>query len=174
MFNYLNFRYFLVLYFFAHYKIKYNNSISMSCILNYYEPKSIVNYSTSNFSNEKHNNKYQSLSVSKDSKKSNNIINKTLDTINKNFFNLINSKLVRHTNEPSQTIKKIEIKDKKTLNEEINKKNEDIEKINRLISKMKNQITKYDTESRIIDNLIRKEEQEGEVLRQMINFINSQ
>ena len=52
-------------------------------------------------------------------------------------------------------------------------KKNDIEKINNLIKKMLKEIKKYDNEIRIFDNWIQNEEKEGEILRQMINFVNT-
>ena len=52
-------------------------------------------------------------------------------------------------------------------------KNKDIEKINRLIENIKKLIKKYDNEIRVIDTWIEHEENEGDKLRHMINFVNT-
>ena len=52
-------------------------------------------------------------------------------------------------------------------------KKNDIEKINKLIENIKKQIKKYDNEIRTIDKYIQQEEKEGDMLRHLINYVNS-
>ncbi len=138
----------------------------------YYEPKSIVNYSTVNFTNKK-NRKFQSFSVSKENKLANNIfINSLNNTINKNLFQNNDLNKTQHINMPSQLFENKKMKIIKSMNERINMRKNDIEKINKLISNIKKEIQNYDNEIRILDNWIKNEKQEGEILRQMINFVN--
>jgi hypothetical protein len=141
----------------------------------YYEPKSIVNYSSVNFTNKKYNRKYQSLSVSKENKLSNNIFSKTINnSINKkNLFNINDLNRTQNINLTSQIFKNNKINEIKNLNDKINMKNKEIEKINRLIENIKKQIKKYDNEIRVIDTWIEHEEKEGHKLRHMINFVNT-
>ena len=137
----------------------------------YYDPKSIVNYSTVNFTNKK-NRKYQSLSVSKE-KLVNNIFNNSLNNmINKNLFKNDDLNKTQHINMPSQILENKHILLIKSMNDKINMRKNDIEKINKLISNIKKEIKNYDNEIRIIDNWIINEKKEGEILRQMINFVN--
>ena len=140
----------------------------------YYEPKSIVNYSSVNFTNKKDNRKYQSLSVSKENKLSNNMFNKTLNTIvNKNLFNITDLNKSQNINLTSQISKnKNKNNEMKNLNDKINMKKNNIERINRVIENIQKEIKKYDNEIRVIDTWIQKEEKEGEKLRNMINFVN--
>ena len=140
----------------------------------YYDPKSIVNYSSINFTNRK-NRKHQSLSVSKENTLYNSIFNKTINKIiNQSIFKFSDMSLNRYMDIPSQE-QDLEKKNKeiKNINEKINIKNKDIEKINKLIENIKKQIKKYDKEIRTIDNYIQQEENEGDMLRQLINFFNT-
>ena len=140
---------------------------------NYYDPKSIVNYSSVNLTNKKER-KYQSLSVSKNNL-ANSMFNKSIikDTTDKKIYKLSDLNLTKHLNIQSQILDYNKIQKIKDLNDKINIKKNDIEKINRLIENMLKDIKKYDNEIRIVDNWIQKEENEGEMLRQMINFVNT-
>ena len=142
---------------------------------NYYEPKSIVNYSIFNFTNKK-NRRHQSLSVSKETKMSYSPFhNSPKASINKNLFKFRdknnNNNNHYHIKLPVQNLdKNIKIIKIKNLNDKINMKKNDIDRLNIIIGNMQKEIRKYDNEIRKIDNFIQKEEQEEKEIRQMINF----
>jgi hypothetical protein len=140
----------------------------------YYDPKSIVNYSSANFTNKRNNNnkKYQSLSVSKnniaDSSKYNNTFNKTINkSINRSLFSG-DLNLTQHMKLQTQNFEKINKIEE--INQKIKMKNNDIERIKKYINNMKNQINKYNNEIKNMNKMIFDEEQEGYKLKQMINF----
>jgi hypothetical protein len=148
------------------------NELNEEDKLYYYEPQSIVNYSSANFTN-KRNRKHFSFSVWKENKMSNLPFSSLITDINKNLFkfednNGYNSQLQSQPFERSNNILKI-----KNLNDKINQKKNDIQKVNKVISNKQKELLFYNKEIRIIDNMIQKEEEERVILQTMINyFIN--
>ena len=137
----------------------------------YYEPQSIVNYSSVNFTN-KRNRKHFSFSVFKENKMSHSPFSNPITDISKNLFkfdnNGYNPQLQSQAFERSNNILKI-----KNLNDKINQKKNGIQKVNKAISDKQKELLFYNKEIRIIDNMIQKEEEEREILQTMINyFIN--
>ena len=147
----------------------------------YYEPQSIVNYCSSNFTNNKKNNnknkKFQSLSVKKENNTQsqfNNILNSTIKTLNKNLFKFMDFNFVNNIKEKKEEknfIKNIEI-DVHKLKENIDMKNKDIEKMKNLIDKTQKEIKKLDNEIRSVDSWIKKEIEVNENLIRLLNFFN--
>jgi hypothetical protein len=140
----------------------------------YYEPKhqpqSIVNYSLLNFTNKKKNKKNLSLSYQKEKNKSqsklNNILNDTINTINRLFSS---KKEEKKENKENKEKKEIDVN---KLKENIEIKNKEIEKIKKLIKKAENEMEKCDNEIRNIDNWIQKEEKKNDNMRYFFNYIN--
>lgn len=141
----------------------------------YYDPKSIVNYSSVNFINKKNSNKkYQSLSVSKNNNnkvdsKYNNTFNKT---VNRSLFsNNNNIDFTQHKKLQTHNFEKINKIEE--INHKIKMKNNDIERIIKIINNMKKEINKYNNEIKNMKEMIFDEEQEGYKLRHMINFFSN-
>ena len=140
----------------------------------YYEPKhqpqSIVNYSLLNFTNKKKNKKILSYSYQKENNKSqsklNNILNDTINTINR----LFSSK--KEENKENKEKKEKKDIDVNKLKENIEIKNKEIEKIKKLIKKAEKEMEKCDNEIRNIDNWIQKEENKNENMIYFFNYIN--
>jgi hypothetical protein len=132
----------------------------------YYDPKSMMNHPFINFTNQK-NNKHQSHSVSKGNKISNPKFSNSLNVIqNNNLFNPENIKF-HHKLKSEKFGIKLKINN---LEDKINLKKNEIEKAVKIISNLKKEIVKYNNDIRTVNNLIKKEEEEGEVLRQMMNY----
>ena len=148
------------------------NELNEEDKLYYYEPQSIVNYSSVKFTN-KINRKHFSFSVLKGNKIPHLPFNSPITDISKNLFkfednNGYNSQLQSQPFERSNNIFKI-----KNLNDKINQKKNDIQKVNKAISNKQKELLFYNKEIRIIDNMIQKEEEERVILQNMINyFIN--
>ena len=143
----------------------------------YFEPQSIVNYSSYNLSNKIINKKYQSQSVKKEKKtesRFNNLLNNTLNTLNKNLFKFIDFNFSNSKEKVKVENKKYEIKeiDINKIKENIEMKNRDIEKIKIMIEKVQREIQKYDNEIKSIDSWIEKEEIENKNLIHFLNFYN--
>ena len=140
----------------------------------YYEPKhqpqSIVNYSLLNFTNKKKNKKILSYSYQKENNKSqsklNNILNDTINTINRLFSSKKEEKKENKENKENKEI------DVNKLKENIEIKNKEIEKIKKLIKKAEKEMEKCDNEIRNIDNWIQKEENKNENMIYFFNYIN--
>ena len=133
----------------------------------YYEPQSMMNHPFINFTNQK-NNKHQSHSVSKENKISHPKFSNSLNVIQKN--NLFNpqSKKYHHKLKSEKFGIKLKIS---SLEDKINLKKNEIEKTVKIISNLKKEIVKYNNDIRTVNKLIKKEEEEGEELRQMINYL---
>ena len=148
------------------------NELNEEDKIHYYEPQSIVNYSSANFTN-KRNRKHFSFSVWKEKKILHSPFNSLIIDISKNLFkfednNGYNTQLQSQAFERSNNILEI-----KNLNDKINQKKNDIQKVNKAISNKQKELIFYNKEIRIIDNMIQKEEEERAFLQTMINyFIN--
>ena len=145
----------------------------------YYEPQSIVNYSSSNFINKKKIKKNLSLSVQKEKKNNlesrfNSLLNSTINTINKNLFKFIdfNFSSKKEEKKVENKIEKKEI-DINEIREKIKIKNKNIEKIKKLIEKTQKEIIKCDKEIKSIDSMIQKEEINNNYLIHLLNYFNS-
>ena len=145
----------------------------------YYEPQSIVNYCSSNFTNKNNNRnkKIQSLSVKKENNtesRFNNLLNSTIKTLNQNLFKFMDFNFVNNNEEKQEEKNVVKTKeiDVNKLKQKIEKKNKDIEKIKKIIDKMQKDVKKLDNEIKNVDSWIKKEKEENEFLIYFLIFFN--